>query len=121
MTYPLSAPSTLDIQLFLSRILHSTPGKDGIPYEAMLQAGHEGVITLYNAMRWLCFGRLLDMSFSEAVQRFMPKKPLPTDIVEVCRKPFDLRPIDLSTPTITFLARTVTGNCVELHEKLLSC
>ena len=87
------APPSMSDFRFLEHVLHSAPGRECIPYEGCCQAGVEGAATLYFAMRWLCFGGLLDRLFNETLHHFLPKKPLPHDNVEVQRKPFELRSI----------------------------
>ena len=84
-----------DIERFLGAVRHSASGRDGIPFEAWRQSGHVGVCTLYCALRWLCNGGLLDLSFNECLQHFIPKKELPNDKFEVQRTAFELRPIGL--------------------------
>ncbi len=88
-------PDVEYIELYLSKLVDSGVGPDGLPYSAWRAAGRQGARVLF---RYLCFlmnGGLPLASFNASLLIFIPKGEDPADAVEVIRASQDNRPLTL--------------------------
>ena len=74
---------------------NSKAGPDGIPYAGWAMAGHKAHETLYLVALWLASGLRMPLDFNDSVTVFPPKGQLDSDLDEVIRDPFGVRPISL--------------------------
>ena len=94
--FPFNPPTTHEIHNFLSRAAPSAPGIDGLPYQAWLSAGQDGLLALHRAGVALCAWEHLSRDFNFTTFVFTRKKPTPRVLQgEAIRAPLETRSIGL--------------------------
>ena len=89
-------PCPRDFHEFLSRVGHSAPGRDGIPYGGWKATGEWGLCTLSLLCDSLLSGYLLPVSFNDSLTVFVPKGMEQDDETGIVRDPLDTRPLALN-------------------------
>jgi hypothetical protein len=88
-------PSSTTFSRFLSRVRHSGPGKNGIPYAAYAKSLDLSSVILYDTSVWLRSGQRMLIEFNDTLQVFTPKGEEELDDKEIVRSPDSTRPLGL--------------------------
>ena len=104
-------PSTETFDNLLSKIQHSAPGPDGIPYAAWQKSGAAGRRTLSLLLNHSLSGRPLHPSFNNSITAFLPKGEEAADTnTEVHRKATDTRPLSLKNIDCKLITSSINYN-----------
>jgi hypothetical protein len=96
-------PSKSAFRRFLSKVRHSAPGPDGIPYEGWKRSGERGVQTLFDLSVVISSGLTPPYGFNQNVNVFIPKGECAGDDVEVTREVAETRPVGMKNKDNTII------------------
>ena len=102
-----SPPDLSDYEEFMSRVAHSQPGKDGVPYIGWHKAGREAAITLFGMGTWQMAGLPVPLELNDGVNVYAPKGEEAGDSEEVVRAATDTRPLTLKNSDNKIVGGTI--------------